>query len=116
MHIENKVGNYEIEFRRWPTEAGHAVAAGIEGDDVEWRPEYIQERDWKMYTGGVALSIRWAQQRLGGRTHYAEVDPESIGSLFSVNLDKGIDHLYASFHDKRMRTIAPYYIYVRKLA
>ena len=109
-------GNYEIEFRRWPTEAGHAVAAGIEGDDVEWRPEYIQERDWKMYTGGVALSIRWAQLRLGGRTHYAEVDPESIGSLFSVNLDKGIDHLYASFHDKRMRTIAPYYIYVRKLA
>ena len=26
---------YEIELRRWPTDAGHAVASGIVGDDVD---------------------------------------------------------------------------------
>lgn len=108
-----KAGRYAVELRRWPEEAGHAVGAGIDGDDVEWRRDCIAEGAYHLYTGGVALDIRWAQLTVGGRTYQREVDPRSTGAVFSVVLAAGVDHLYAAFHDLRERTMAPYYVYVR---
>lgn len=107
-----EAGEYTVELRRWPAEAGHALTAGIDGDDVEWRRDCIPETAWSHYTGGVALPIRWAQLTIGGENCHAEVAPESRGALFTVTLELGRDHLYASFHDTAERTIAPYYVYV----
>ncbi len=37
-------GRIEIEISRWPEETGYAISSGIEGDDVEWRKDCIQEK------------------------------------------------------------------------
>lgn len=107
-------GNYEIELRRWPEEAGYAAAAGIDGDDVEWRKDAIKDSDATHYTGGVALRIGWAQMTIGGKTYQTEIGEDDTGATFQVALRRGPDRLFASFHDKVERMIAPYYVYVRK--
>jgi arylsulfatase A-like enzyme len=110
-----KAGRYAFELRRWPEEAGHAIAAGIEGDDVEWRRDIINPRRADRHSGGTALDIRWAQLTIQGRNYQAEVDGARAAATFEVDLTVGPDHLFAAFYDKKERTIAPYYIYIRKL-
>ena len=107
-------GLYEIELRRWPEEAGHKISSGIDGDDVEWRKDCVMEAWHKLYSGGTALDIRWARITLGGQMHHREVGPEDVSATFDINLKPGNDHLYAAFFDHEERTIAPYYVYVRK--
>ncbi len=107
-------GRYEIELRRWPEETGYALTEGIEGDDVEWRRDCIRACDAPHYTGGVSMAIGWAQLTIGGATHQLEVSPDSTGAVFAVELGAGHDRLYAAFHDDVERTIAPYYVYVRR--
>ena len=109
-----RAGRYRIDMRRWPEDAGHAVAEGIDGDDVEWRPDCIQEQSYSQYTGGVALNIGWAQLTIGGKTYQQEVDPESTGAVFEVDLGAGHDKLFSAFYDTaEKRVIAPYYIYIQ---
>ncbi len=108
-------GNYEIELRRWPMEAGHAIAAGIDGDDVDWRRDCIQQKEFPHYTGGVAMDIRWAQVTVGGQSHHREIGPNDDSVVFELALEAGADHLVAAFHNDRENTIAPYYVYIRKL-
>ena len=107
-------GTYEFELRRWPEEAGHVITAGIDGDDVEWRPDCVLPKDHPHYTGGVAIGIRWAQITIGGKTYQQEVGPDVKKVVFTIDLETGADHLYASFHEAAERTIAPYYVYVRR--
>jgi arylsulfatase A-like enzyme len=38
-------GLYEFALRRWPTEAGHALTAGVDGDDVAFQRDAIAEAD-----------------------------------------------------------------------
>jgi hypothetical protein len=61
------------------------------------------------------LDIRWAQLTIQGKNHQAEVDGTKAAATFEVDLTVGPDHLFAAFYDKKERTIAPYYIYIRKL-
>ena len=49
-----QAGRYQFALRRWPPETQHAIDAGIEGDDVEWRREWVDEDYWHWYTGGRA--------------------------------------------------------------
>lgn len=107
-------GAYEIELRRWPEETGYAAIAGIDGDDIEWRKDAIKDADASHYSGGTALQIGWAQITIGGKTYQQEIGVDDTGAQFDVTLQTGQDRLYASFHDKIERLIAPYYVYVRK--
>ena len=115
--IDVKVaGDYEIELRRWPTEAGHAITAGIDGDDVEWRRDCILPINYEHYTGGVAMDIRWARVTIGGTSHHREIEPAADSVIFDLALEAGPDHLVVAFHDRGMHnTIAPYYVYIRKV-
>jgi len=111
-----RAGTYEIELRRWPREAGHAMAAGIDGDDIEWRRDVIESSNETLYSGGEALAIQWAQIEIGGQTRWKEVDGDAPCVTFEMDLPAGAAHLYAAMYDRIERTIAPYYIYVRRLA
>jgi arylsulfatase A-like enzyme len=110
-----RAGSYAIEMRRWPEETGYPVTTGIEGDDIEWRKDCIRESDTPHYSGGVALNIRWARLEVGGRSYHREVDEGSAAVVFPASLLKGRDRLFAAFYDESERTIAPYYVYVRKI-
>jgi arylsulfatase A-like enzyme len=109
-------GRYRIELRRWPEETGRALAAGIEGDDVEWRRDCIQEKHAAMYSGGEAVPIRWARLAVGGRAYHVEVKATDEACTFEVDLLEGPDELSAAFFDRRERTMAPYYVYVCPVA
>ncbi len=111
-----EAGRYQIELRRWPTETGYALTAGIEGDDSGWYRAGIQPKDATAYEGGVALPLGWAQLSIGGRNLQQEVDPAATSACFEIDLVPGPDRLNASFHDHAERTIAPYYVYVRRLS
>ncbi len=109
-----EAGRYQIELRRWPTETGYALTAGIEGDDSGWYRAGIQPKDAPGYEGGVALALGWAQLSIGGHNLQQEVDPAATSACFELDLAAGPDRLYASFYDHLERTIAPYYVYVRR--
>jgi len=108
-------GRYAIEVRRWPEETGYALTAGIEGDDSKWRRDCIKEADAPAYEGGTALAIQWAQISIGGKTLQREIESDAASTLFEIDLIPGPDRLYASFHDHTERSIAPYYVYIRRL-
>lgn len=38
-------GEYVIELRRWPREANREITLGVDGDDIEWRKEWIPEKN-----------------------------------------------------------------------
>jgi arylsulfatase A-like enzyme len=109
-------GTYQFELRRWPREAGHALGAGIEGDDVEIRWDCITDKMKTMYSGGEAMDIRWARLEIADQVMFEDVDPDSPCVVFTVDLDEGPKHLYPSFHTDEPDTIAPYYIYVKRCA
>ena len=104
-------GRYEIELRRWPEETGYALTTGINGDDSDC----IKPEDAPAYEGGPPIAIRSARLAIGGQGHQCETDPQDTCACFEAVLKPGTDRLYASFHDDVERTIAPYYVYVRKL-
>ncbi len=111
-----KDGAYEIELRRWPQETGYSLQSGIDGDDSNWRRDAIKAADAPAYEGGEALAIQWAQLSIGGNTYQREVDTETQGITFSIDLKKGAGQLFAAFYDDQERTLAPYYVYVRRAA
>ena len=108
-------GRYEIELRRWPEETGYALTAGIDGDDSGWRRDCIKPEDSSAYEGGTPIAIRWARLEIGGQDYQCETDPQGACARFEAELVPGTDRLYASFHDGLERTIAPYYVYIRKV-
>ena len=108
-----RAGPYRVELRRWPEDAGHALDAGIDGDDVEWRRDAIQERHAPHYRGGVALAIGRAALTVGGRSYHQETSPGDTAAVFEVSLAAGTDQLSAAFHDRGERTIGSYYVTIR---
>ena len=111
-----RAGTYSLRLRRWPEEAGYAIAGGIEGEDIKWRKDAIKRSDAPHYSGGVALPIRWARIAIAGQNLYTEVEPTDVYAEFAVSLERGTDRLFAAFYDTAERTIAPYYLYVTMLA
>ncbi len=109
-------GRYRIDLRRWPEETGYALIAGIDGDDVKWRRDCIQSKHASMYSGGVAVPIRWARLAIGGRAYHAEPAAGDAACSFVVDLDRGAHTLRAAFYDASERTMAPYYVRVSPVA
>ena len=82
-----------------------------------WRKDCIQAENAGMYEGGVSLPLRWAHVEVQGNSLHNEVDPEATSTVFSVDLWMGETPLFAAFYDKGPpRVIAPYYVYIKKVA
>lgn len=117
-----RAGRYEFALRRWPPETQHALDAGIEGDDVEWRREWIEERFWYWYSGGRALPLTRATLRIDfadGRPALrlaAAIEPGSKCARFSADLTPGAGHLRARLADDEGQVVGAYYVQVRLLA
>ncbi|MEE2658873.1 MAG: arylsulfatase [Candidatus Latescibacterota bacterium] len=108
-------GDYEIELRRWPEETGYALRAGIDGDDSGWRRDCIKADDAPAYEGGRAIDLRWGQLAIGNQNYQMEIENGALGAMFRVRLEPGPDQLFAALYDRLDRTLAPYYVYVRRL-
>ncbi len=112
-----RAGTYAFELRRWPDEAGHAVTAGIDGDDVEWYREGCEESAARLYTGGKALPITQACLKLTGLPMQSQdVAPGDDYARFTVQLEAGPTHVQTYFTDRRGFAIGAYYVYVRQIA
>ena len=109
-------GLYEFDLRRWPTEAGHAIRAGIDGDDIEFRRDAIAESAWPHYTGGRALDIRAACLEVTGHPQQSvPVTGAEPGAAIRMELAAGDAHLRAFFSNHKGLFQAPYYVYARRL-
>jgi len=110
-------GEYEFDLRRWPREAGHRVRSGIEGDDVEYRKDWIQPGAEGTYSGGVALNIDTAGLDVSGLpTKWIPVDPEDEGAIIRIQLPAGPRHVRAQFSAAGPGFYSSaYYVYVRRV-
>jgi arylsulfatase A-like enzyme len=110
-------GAHEFALRRWPAEAGHAVTAGIEGEDVAFRREAIAAADWGWYVGGAALAIETGRLEIEGvgaaTTALADCD---TAARVVLALPAGPAKLRAWLEGPGGLMQSPYYIEVRRLA
>jgi hypothetical protein len=83
--------------RRWPREAGHAMAAGIDGDDVIWRRDAIFECAYPTYAGkrchaqieGRNVEMgRWRALLPRAATHFSVVRVPHRRKIMTVNTAK----------------------------
>lgn len=105
-------GRYEIQLRRWPAETPHALAAGIDGDDIVWSPQYIDQAHHINYTGGRALPITSATLKIGTTRWHGKADPESQTVSFLVDLPKGQTTLEAVLHTDMDLVLSAYYVHI----
>ncbi|MFS0726678.1 arylsulfatase [Paenibacillus sp. 1P07SE] len=111
-------GEYAFELRRWPREAGHAMSAGIEGDDIYWDKTGVAEQWRHYYTGGKALPLARARLQIGSDKPVAEQRIESGADAvyFRIQLQEGETTLQTWLTDEEGElAIGAYYVYVRKL-
>jgi arylsulfatase A-like enzyme len=109
-------GTYEFELRRWPKEAGHAVAGGIQGPDVSFRCDGIAPGAEDLYTGGTAVAFNAACLDITGLPQLcAPVSPRDGGVVFRLALPRGPRHVRAQFSQCAGAYCSAYYLYVRRL-
>ncbi|WP_304186270.1 arylsulfatase [Phenylobacterium aquaticum] len=113
--LVERAGDYEFAFRRWPTEAGHAIRTGIEGDDVAFRRDAIARADWSLYTGGIALPITAARLEITGHPPLTVQVADETAAVLRLSLPAGEVQVRGWFLNEAGLTLAPYYIYVRRL-
>ena len=108
-----RAGLYELSLRRWPAEAGHALRAGVDGEDVAFRRDAIAAHDHWLYEGGRALAIDAARVEVDGAvvamTEVADGDPAAV---VTVELAAGAHHLRAWFAGEGLSQ-SPYYVEIR---
>jgi arylsulfatase A-like enzyme len=108
-------GEYEFELRRWPKEAGHPVAAGIQGADVAFRQDGIAPGSEDHYSGGKALGFNLACLDLNGLPQQSvPVAPNDTGAVITVRLERGPRQLRAQFSQCAGAYGSAYYVYVRR--
>jgi arylsulfatase A-like enzyme len=115
VHVE-RAGLYEFALRRWPTEAGHAIRAGIDGDDIAFRRDAIAEAEWWMYTGGKALEIEAAHLEVAGYPPLSVAVNDEAAAILRISLEAGGVHVRAHFSNDAGLMQSPYYVYVRRLS
>lgn len=108
-------GRYTFDVRRWPKEAGHAVAGGIRGNDVSFRADGIAPGSEDHYRGGRAMGYTTACLDLGGMPQLcAAVGPGDPGAVFRVDLPAGPRHVRARFGAPSGAYSSAYYVYVSR--
>jgi hypothetical protein len=109
-------GEYAFSLRRWPEESGHAVRAGIDGDDVTFRRDGIAPGAESMYTGGVELPFDTAVLDISGKPQQCvEIGPDDPAATFLVSLRRGARHVRARFSAPSGAYCSAYYVYVRRV-
>jgi len=109
-----RTGVYEFALRRWPAEAGHAIRAGLEGDDVVFRRDAIAQADWSMYTGGKPLEIHAARLEVDGYPPQSVAVSDEVEAILRIRLEAGGTHVRAHFSGEAGLIQSPYYVYVRR--
>jgi len=113
--LVERPGVYEFELRRWPREAGHALATGIDGEDIEWDREGVSECSHDHYTGGTALPLRQACLQVTGHPLLStEVAPDDTAAVLEVELQAGPAHVQTWLTDGGDFSVGAYYVYVRR--
>ena len=121
-----RAGRYRFRLRRWPEDAGHALSAGIEGDDIAWWPDWIAEEWHHWYRGGAALPIDRAELEIraesatrsgrpppllrGSRRRQATL-PGATEATFHLHLPPGDYRLFTRFQGENLR-LGAYYVRV----
>jgi arylsulfatase A-like enzyme len=113
--LVERPGDYEFALRRWPTEAGHAIRAGVEGDDIAFRRDAIAQPDWSLYTGGKALEIVKAGLEITGHAPRTVAVGEAAEAVIGLRLEAGPAQVRAWFEDADGQAMAAYYVYIRRL-
>jgi len=105
-HIEvAREGEYAFELRRWPTEAGLALSAGL--------PE-TKVTDGVLMAG-KALPIAQARLQIGAFDQQATVKPDDKAVRFTVQLKPGKTTMQTWFSDAAGKEICgAYYVYVQR--
>lgn len=109
-------GDYAIELRRWPRGTSHAICAGIEGDDVEWRKDVIHERH-EEYTGGIPVKVTTAALKIADIEASEPINGDDTEVTFHLKLPAGRTRLQAWFMGEPGADVfSPYYIYIERAA
>jgi hypothetical protein len=109
-----RAGPYEFALRRWPAEAGHAIRAGIDGDDIAFRRDAIAHADWWMYTGGKPLAIDTVHLEVDGHRPQSVAVKDEVEAILRIGLEAGTTRVRAHFSGEAGLMQSPYYVYVRR--
>jgi arylsulfatase A-like enzyme len=109
-------GEYLFEIRRWPREAGHPIAAGIDGDDIEWNKDGVDENIRNYYTGGISLPVNHAKLRIGECELSRKIEAVNANVSFQVTLKEGPAHLQTWLTDELGLSVGAYYVYASLVA
>jgi len=110
--LVERAGRYRFELRRWPREAGHALARGITGSDVPWRRGEVDPKYYAYYEGGAALPLLHARLSIAGQEVEAPLDPDSASVSFTLNLPLGETRLQTWLLGVAGLSLGAYYVYV----
>ena len=101
-------GDYTVELRRWPKEAGKAITAGLEaGADVPG------VKPFRAAIGKPFAAVK-AHLKLGGKELTLPVKKTDKGVTFVISLKEGRDELWAKFTDASGTAMGAFYAYVTK--
>ena len=103
----DREGEYEVELRRWPREAGLKLREGIPG-------ELGTGADW--WHGGRSIPICTANLTVAGQSFSRQVTEDDLFICFRMRLPSGASHLRAWFTDESGTVISAYYAYVTRVA
>jgi arylsulfatase len=81
-------GNYRVELRRWPFHTNKAI--GSEGPRVTIRGRKLDQKVTLIPAHAAVLKINGAEQTVA-------VTPESVGAVFQVSFNKGLNQLQGWF-------------------
>jgi hypothetical protein len=108
--LVERAGRYRFELRRWPSEAGLPVTAGIEPTTQGWRSDVILERYHDKYSGGIALSYVQGGISIAGVERERAIEPGAESLSFDLDLAEGETQLRAWFSDSAGMVRGAYYV------
>lgn len=115
-----RAGGYTVELRRWADTTSHTLTAGIDGDDVEWREDWISPKYKSFYSGGVALNVTQATLTLidpinnTAAVYNSDIDVNGTAVSFDIQLNAGALHLQTLLEGDDIE-LGAYYVMLRRV-
>ena len=110
-------GTYRIELCRWPKYgSGRAITEGIDGDDVVWNRDEVDESAHGFYTGGRAIDVKQACIEIQDQYRRQSIESGQSAAVFELILKRGQTHLLTRFIDGDDQERGAYYTYIRRIA